>query len=168
MAPFSPATERITVPWILLNVFDQSKGNLTHYNQTEHTTCSAIFCHTTNFMSNRHANVYTHVHHLERNETTTSVLKVKVACFLPIGVSHTDFKPIAELDIETDVKLLRSYSRPVICLRKCSVTQREHLQTNYWNCLFQRQLYVDFHAMKCNTLTAWGFYTRNVLQLYGL
>lgn len=59
-------------------------------------------------MSNRHARVYTHVHHLERNETTTSVLKVKKTCFLPIGVSHADFKPIVKLDIETDVKLLEA------------------------------------------------------------
>jgi hypothetical protein len=57
-------------------------------------------------MSNRHARTYTCVHHLERNETTTSVLKVKVTGFLPIGVSHADFKPIAELDIETEVTFL--------------------------------------------------------------
>jgi hypothetical protein len=59
-------------------------------------------------MSNRHARLCTHVHHLERYETTTTFLKVKVTCFLPIGVSHADFKLIAELGIETDVKLLEA------------------------------------------------------------
>jgi hypothetical protein len=59
-------------------------------------------------MSNRPARLYTHVHRLERYETTATVLKVKVTCFFPIGVSHADFKPITEFDIETDVKLLEA------------------------------------------------------------
>jgi hypothetical protein len=77
-----------------------------HYNQIEHGTYNAVFCLTTNTVSNRHARIYTHVHHLERNGTTTSVLKVKKICFLPIGVSHADFKPITELAIEKDFKIL--------------------------------------------------------------
>ena len=107
MAPFLPTTEGITFPILLLNVFDQNKRNLTHHNQTEHRTYSAVFCHT-NIMSNRHSRLYAHVQHVDRKETTASLLKVKVTCFLPIGVSHVDFKPIAELDIETDVKLLEA------------------------------------------------------------
>jgi len=137
MAPFSPATERIIVPWILLNVSDQSKRNLTHYNQTEHRTYSAVFCHTTNTMSNRHARLYTHVHHHERNETTTTVLKVKVTCFLPIGVSHADFKPIAELDIETNVKLLEATHGLWFVCGNAAWHKVNTCKTKYWNCLLQ-------------------------------